>query len=503
MKPEAARSARSAEPSAELSAARAAAQARGQGGRNERRRNAQGIGASSWYGRLIAPAVSSPSAVLETLGAAVVAIGILWLFAPDNPLLLGHGFPWVWLVPLILALRYGTLLGALAALVVLGAWWVFYGQTAAAGSFPRMYFLGGLMLVLIGGQFGDIWGARLSRARTVNGYLNDRLAALTKNHFLLRLSHERLENDLLAKPTTLRDTLTQLRNIALAAREHGSGRSYDPNLPDVAQLPGAVPFLQWTAQACQLEVAAMVRVTGKPGANRIDTEPVARVGTPFDIVADDPLIRHCIDTHTLGHPQAPELRTEDSSRYVACAPVLSGADELIGLVVVHQMPFLSLSYENLQFLLVLLGYYADGVRHLTVSSEILDLVPDAPYEFALDLGRLARLHRDTGIDSSVVALIFNQDEASDALFESVVRSRRALDVVWQAGGKARRAIITLMPLSGAGAVSAYLVRIEDSLRAQFGVDFENGHISVQTLHVTGEHPGEALQRFLTRCHLDA
>ena len=481
------------------SAGRATADARGQTGRTDRRRNAQGIGASTWYGRLIAPAVSSPSAVLETLGAVVVAIGIVWVFSPDNPLLLGYGFPWIWLVPLILALRYGTLLGALAALVVLGAWAVFYGQTAAAGSFPRMYFLGGLMLVLVGGQYGDIWGARLSRARTVNGYLNDRLAALTKNHFLLRLSHERLENDLLAKPTTLRDTLTQLRNIALAAREHGSA----DNAPDVAQLPGAVPFLQWTAQACQLEVAAMVRVTG----NRIDTEPVARVGAPFDIVADDPLIRHCIDTHTLGHPQAPELRNvnnpEDSSRYVACAPVLSGADELIGLVVVHQMPFLSLSYENLQFLLVLLGYYADGVRHLTVSSEILDLVPDAPYEFALDLGRLARLHRDTGIDSSVVALIFDKDETSDALFESVVRSRRALDVVWQANGKNRRAIITLMPLSGAGAVSAYLVRIEDSLRAQFGVDFEGGHISVQTLHVTGEHPGEALQRFLSRCHLDA
>ncbi|MEV8472207.1 PelD GGDEF domain-containing protein [Ralstonia sp. UNC404CL21Col] len=499
MKTESAGSAQSASASASASAGRVAPDAGGQGGRNERRRNAQGIGASTWYGRLIAPAVSSPSAVLETLGAVVAAIGIVWLFVPDNPLLLGYGFPWMWLVPLILALRYGTLLGALAALVVLGAWAVFYGQTAAAGSFPRMYFLGGLMLVLIGGQYGDIWGARLSRARTVNGYLNDRLAALTKNHFLLRLSHERLENDLLAKPTTLRDTLTQLRNIALAAREHGAG----DNAPDVAQLPGAEPFLQWTAQACQLEVAAMVRVTG----NRIDTEPVARVGTPFDIVADDPLIRHCIDTHTLGHPQAPELRNvnnpEDSSRYVACAPVLSGADELIGLLVVHQMPFLSLSYENLQFLLVLLGYYADGVRHLTVSSEILDLVPDAPYEFALDLGRLARLHRDTGIDSSVVALIFDKDETSDALFESVVRSRRALDVVWQANGKNRRAIITLMPLSGAGAVSAYLVRIEDSLRAQFGVDFEGGRISVQTLHVTGEHPGEALQRFLSRCHLDA
>lgn len=62
----------------------------------------------------------------------MVAIGVVWLFEPGNPLLLGHGFPWIWLVPLILALRYGTLLGAVAALVVVGAWWVFYGQ----GVFP-------------------------------------------------------------------------------------------------------------------------------------------------------------------------------------------------------------------------------------------------------------------------------------------------------------------------------------------------------------------------------
>ncbi|MFX7984870.1 hypothetical protein ABTK69_19265, partial [Acinetobacter baumannii] len=88
---------------------------------------------------MIAPAVSSPTAVLETLGATIVAIGIVWLFVPDNPLLLGYGFPWIWLVPLILALRYGTLLGAAAALVVLGAWWLFYGQGAAAVAFPRMY----------------------------------------------------------------------------------------------------------------------------------------------------------------------------------------------------------------------------------------------------------------------------------------------------------------------------------------------------------------------------
>ncbi|HBD33431.1 MAG TPA: sugar ABC transporter, partial [Cupriavidus sp.] len=65
------------------------------------------------------------------------------------------------------------------------------------------------------GQFGDVWNTRLARARAVNRYLDERLAALTKNHYLLRISHARLENDLLARPTTLRDTLSQLRAVAL------------------------------------------------------------------------------------------------------------------------------------------------------------------------------------------------------------------------------------------------------------------------------------------------
>lgn len=199
-----------ADPSTKARPAAAASDARQQ----DRRRNAQGIGASTWYGRLVAPTLTRRTPILETIGATMVAIGIVWLFEPNNPLLLGYGFPWIWLVPLILALRYGTLLGAVAALVVVGAWWVFYGQ----GTFPRMYFLGGLMMMLVGGQYGDIWGARLSRARIVNGYLNDRLAALTKNHFLLRLSHERLENDLLAQAD-------HAARHAHAAAQPGAGRA--------------------------------------------------------------------------------------------------------------------------------------------------------------------------------------------------------------------------------------------------------------------------------------
>lgn len=458
----------------------------------ESKQRAQGVVLGNGVGRWIAPSTTGWRAVGETVLVMVVALAIAALLVPDNPLLLNTGFPWVWVMPLVIALRYGTLMGALSAALLLGGWYVFYGSGASPQPFPNLFFLGGLLFVLVAGQFGDIWNARLARARQVNGYLSDRLAALTKNHFLLRLSHDRLENDLLARPTTLRDTLTQLRQVAL--NDHAK-----------TSLPGSEAFLKLATQACQLEVAALFEM--KDG--ELVKEPLVSLGGKVVLDPTDPLVDYCITTRTLAHVRVPELRHMSGTRYLAVAPVLSGDHELLGVVAVEHMPFLSVNHENLQFLMVLLGYYADGVRHAEATRNILTAVPDCPYEFALDYSRLARLQRDTGMESTVVALIFDMDEERNALYEHVRRSSRALDVTWAVQGTSHRAFLTLMPFAGDSAVSAYLVRIEDSLEAQFHVNFEAAHISFEKLTVTADKAGEAgeagdaLRRLITRCHLNA
>jgi hypothetical protein len=60
--------------------------------------------------------------VIEMIVIMAAAMGITWLVLPQNPLLLGMGFPWAWLLPVILALRYGTLVGVGAVLMLLGGW---------------------------------------------------------------------------------------------------------------------------------------------------------------------------------------------------------------------------------------------------------------------------------------------------------------------------------------------------------------------------------------------
>jgi hypothetical protein len=454
----------------------------------ERTRQGQGIGLGGRYARWLAPAGGGAAAVLEMIVVMAVVMAVAWLALPQNPLLLGMGFPWAWLLPMILALRYGTLVGVGATLMLLGGWF-FFDSLGTHDAFPRMFFLGGLLMVLVAGQFGDVWNTRLARARAVNRYLDERLSALTKNHYLLRISHARLENDLLARPTTLRDTLSQLRAVALQDTARGN---------HAQALAGAQPMLQVVAQACQLEGAALFACRG----DEILPEAVASIGPSIGLDIDDPLVRHCLDTRELAHLRSTGLQQDAQTRYVAVAPVLAGSDRLIGVLVVERMPFLSLTYENLQLLMVLMGYYADGVDHAHATHGIQELAPAIPYAFALDYSRLSRLRRETGIESSVVALVFDLDEARDALFEQVVRSSRALDVAWPARGTHQRAMLTLMPLSDSQAVSAYLVRIEDMLRAQFGTDFASAHIGVYTLAVPAAGAEEALVRLLHRLHLD-
>jgi cytochrome b561 len=471
--------------------------------------------------RLVAPAATSPFAIVETVVFMLVVLGLCWALDRSDPLLLNSGFPWLWFAPFIIGLRYGTLLGLLASAMMVGAW---YLPGASHGqAWPLMFFTGGLLQTIVAGHFGDTWGNRAARASTINHYLNDRLVAITNSHYLMRLSHERLEKDLLSRPTTLRDSITELRRLSVLGESlsqdthetQGTGAAHAPAAAlqpsasaDTAvhatrpsaplrALPGAHGLLEFVAQVCQIEVGALFPVrNGQLGA-----EASARVGDEFALAPDDKLVTHAISTMSVAH-----LKSEDipaaQSEYLVCAPLVSADGQLLALLVIKRMPFLSLNFDNLQLLLVLLGYYADGVEHASLVQGILAAVPGCPYDFALDLGRLTRLQREAGIASSMVALAFPRDEAGDSLFEHVIRRRRALDLMWPVQTASQSVLVNLMPATDTTGIDGYLARIETSLSSQFNLDLESARVGVHTLHLGTMEPGPALQRLLKRSGLD-
>lgn len=447
----------------------------------------RGITKANLYSRLLVPAVAGFGAVVESAIAMLIALAIGRIFQPEDPLFLNTGFPYAWILPIVIALRYGTLLGIFGALFILADWFVFYGGFLASESgthaFPQAFFLGGLLLIFIVGQFGDIWAGRMARAHSVNGYLSDRLSTLTKNHFLLKISHERLENDLLTKPTTLRSALLQMRQVTLLEHEAGD-------------LPGASQFLQFAAHACQLESAALYALRD----GQLVAATVA-VGQPFELDIYDPLLTTCLENKTLTHLQTSSLRDGRISDYIACVPLLSGAEDVIGVMVVKHMPFLSLTQENLQFLLILAGYYADGARPVQATSSLLAEVPDCPQDFALEYIRLARLEKEAGVASIIVALTFSAGDLQETLFSHLRRIVRALDVSWRIKSGGNLCLLVLMPLTDDDALSGYLLRAERSLQEQFGLDFSHAHIAFQSVRIDSTDVG-ALKHLLNRIHAD-
>ena len=425
--------------------------------------------------------------VLET--AVFIALGLAlahWL-DPQDPFGIHAQFPWLWLIPALMTLRYGSINGVLAAAMLLAYWFApsrLFGAPAPA-DFPQQFFLGGLVLVLLCGQFADVWNTRLERVRAVNGYLDDRLKTLTRSHFLLRLSHERIEQELLVRPVTLRDLIEQVQ-------AQGAGRALD-----ASALTGCEDLLRLLAQSCELEDAAIHRIADG-GGNKLEREPLVSTGTALALKPDDPLLALAFERWSLAHVQASDASLYDSE-YLICAPITASNRQLLGMLVVRGMRFFALNQANLQLMAVLIGYFADSLVKAQLTRPILLLQPTCPPDFALELVRLHRLNRSTKISSALVGLVFERTPSASSLFEQVRRMRRSLDLTWEIESSNQRVMITLVSLAAQASVEGFLQRIEESFREQFDTDFSKAHIGVHVTMLSAAEIEWTLDDFLLRC----
>ena len=431
--------------------------------------------------------------VAEAVLFIVLALLLSRWLAPADIFGVRAEFPWLWIVPAVLAMRYGSGIGVLSVLLLVAGWFVLtryaggVAATAQSAAFPEAYFLGGLVLPLLCGQFSEVWNVRSRRLRAINAYLDERLTTLTKNHFLLRLSHERLEQDLLSKPLTLRESLDRMRALTVAQRVGPNNR-----------LPAADAFLQILVQSCQFEIAA---VYACDPSGKVEPEPLVALGAPFELAMDDPLLAYCLREEKLAHLQSAGLSQphHSQSRYMICAPLQNFDDVVFGVLVVEKLPFVALNDDTLQLLSVLIDYYSDGIEMSSTSHQIVQAVPGCPPELAVDVVRLHRLKANTDIDSSLVALVFGTDGASHDMYEQIKRLKRAADVAWEYTSGDRDVLMTLLPLAGSAAVEGYLMRIESVMQAQFGSKFLTNYAQIHIEHMGRDTPEEMLVRLVQRC----
>jgi polysaccharide biosynthesis protein PelD len=390
---------------------------------------------------------------VEVATMSIGAVALAWYLRPQDPTLTQVAFPWLWLVSVLVALRYGVLPGLLSGAVLIGNEWLALHLGRLSGVVSVNSLFGGGLLVLICGEFSDVWRDRNRRMEETYLYVTERLSRLTKRHLLLNLSHDRLEQEMLVRPGSMRDALMRLRSLSMNSQQTGQ------------ILPGAAALLQLLSQYVNIESAAIYTLKEQDGSSVLGTL-VASSGEPEPLTADDELLALVLETGTLAHIASQDISMQRHTSQLVVAPLVSGDSHLIGVLAVTRMPFFSLNVENLQMMLVLLGYYADNLGSADSVNAIQSRLPAMPVLFAQELARMMSLSAKFHIISHLVVMRFenNRGEEMVADFLSV---KRGLDLYWQAVLNNVPTLVVLMPFASVSAKNGFQQRIEGWLESRF------------------------------------
>ena len=430
--------------------------------------------------RLLTATRRQAQAWSETFVLTLLAAALAYWADPANPFFVRADFPWLALAPVLIALRYGVLPG-LASCATLAALWL------AAREYdllqleqpPAHYLLGALILTMICGEFASVWQGRLRRMETANRYLDEKLDRITRQHYLMMLSHERLEQDQFSKPVTLRAALGRIRAIASTQQ----GPDGFPGMPEQIELLG---------QFCQLEVASFHACPqGQP-----DSAVLAAIGSARPLVREDPLVAYCLEKGELSHVQMDVVRGGAHSQYLIVAPMMTQEGDLLALLAVEQMPFLALHAEALSMLAVLLGYYADALAVSRAARIVQRALPDCRLDFADELIRCHRLWQEAKVHSSLVLIKFGAHPDVAAFAALIRRQFRDLDMIWEVRGQRAPVFVVLLPLAGTAGVEGCLARLESSLEHRHALGFDSARVAPYGVQLGDEDPFVTLKLLL-------
>ncbi len=427
---------------------------------------------------------------LETVLLTLLAAALAYAASPEDPFFLQAQFSWVLFAPMLLALRYGVLAG-LASMATLGlAWAVERAGGLVAAEAPTLYFMGALLLTLVCGEFSSLWTARLRRLESTNRYAREKLERLTRQHYLLLMSHDRLEQDQLARPVTLRSALIRIRALTgSGGGDAGAGGG----------LPGLSAMATLLAEFCQLEVAgfhACIDGAPQPG-------PSAAIGPAKRLDPADPMVQYCLEHKALAHVRMDAGVGAQGGSYLVVAPVLDREGRMLALFAIEQMPFLALHEEALSSIAVLLGYYADSLQVSRQARVVQRALPSCPIEFAAELVRVHRMRAEHGVPSSLMLLRFGSHPDSPAFAKLLRRQLRDLDTVWELplhpGAAAPLAdLLVLLPLAGEAGAEGAMARLENALQLRHSLGFEAARIRPYAMQLEATDAFIGLKLFLDR-----
>ncbi len=205
----------------------------------------------------------------------------------------------------------------------------------------QLFILGGGVLTLICVVFQGIWSKKIKSSEQLSDYLQKRMQTATQTYQVVLLAYELLEHNFIIKPVTIRTTLLELQDML----------AKNPKKSEVLNR-----FLNLLSQQCSVEVAAIFPVQ----QGLITKEPLASVGQVKQPNAADFLVQECFDNVAMAYVSPQDILNKHVSDYIVTVPFLDQSNRIYAMLLIEEMPFLSLNDDNLAIMNLLIQYFNDG-----------------------------------------------------------------------------------------------------------------------------------------------
>lgn len=392
----------------------------------------------------------------ETIAITALFIAVGFWHHPNNPLFVGDIFPWPMLATLLAGLRYGFFMALVSSTLILAtAGLLLRADLLPGDQLPYIWGVGVMTVGLLAGEFRDYWDRRIEKLVASNQYRHTRLEEFTRNFYLLKVSHDRLEQQLAGSSNSLREALRRLHSEISYTQGSGLNREAGDLL------------MRLLVRYGQLQIAAIYPVT----EGRLGESPVAVTGNFHPVQADDPLLSHALQERTLVsvHTEYRDNRDDLETRLLLALPLIDSGNEMIGIVTVEAMPFFSFQPKTLRLLAIMAGHMADMVQeHIRIPEKSTS----EWRHFSFQLARVTSDARDHKLPAALVHFTFTNAATAAQINNRMQQMRRGLDVIACPPNAPDTQLAILMPLSDELGCAAYLQRLTDDIRQQTGQNLE-------------------------------
>lgn len=414
-------------------------------------------------------------APLETIVITAIALAIGYFFMADEPFATRSAFPWLLFFPMLVALRYHSFYGLVCNVILL----LFFRYTVEHTAWLT-YLTGSCCLTVLAGEFSHSWFLREKRTQAVVSYTKSRLDNLSRAHYLMKLSHQHLEQSLITKPVTLRQIVAEIRQATI----HEEGQLNKESLGTLLSL---------LSQYCGL-ISAAVFACDK---GKISGKNLAGIGEEFTLDKSDLLFRKIDEISAVRYQTVMDLVDSKKSAYLAVVPLVTSEDENIAYLVIKDMLFNFISEETMETLNVILSYYSNDVAGFRKSPDILKKYPTCPITFARELVRMTDLSKKLGVDSHLVVITVEKSDRSEFLVKKLEQVHRGLDYGWLLEEEDKYLYLNLMPFSGSVALAGYINRMISWLKVEFGLAMGEGIFCYRAYKLTKLEPSVLIERGLS------